>query len=191
MWYDERLVTSGLFTVTSKTYGICFWITVVYNYSLVLAGSVILLRRLFVGTPLYRSQAISLIFAVLLPLLWNAIYIFSLVPLPRKDLTPVMFAFSGLAIAIGLLRFKLFTAVPFARKYIIEHLGNGVVVFDINNRLLEANPAAMKILGLGKTDIGNQIEELPLPLHLTEKLTVIRHGNTEIGLECFRRRADI
>ena len=160
MWYNEHLGTTGSFTITIKTYGVFFWISLAYNYMLLIGGTIILLRRLFTGTRLYTGQAISLLIAVLLPLLWNVIYIFDLFSLPRKDLTPVMFAASGIAISLGVVRFQLLKAVPFARKFIIENMGDGIMVFNMRHRLLEANPAALAILEADRTIIGKGIEQL-------------------------------
>jgi PAS domain S-box-containing protein len=160
MWYDEHLATSGPFTVTVKTYGPFFWVALAHNYILIVSGVVVLLRRLFRGTHLYTGQAISLLIAVVLPLAWNIIYVFDLLPLPRKDLTPVMFAASGIAISLGVVRFQLLKAVPFARKFIIEHMGDGIMVFNMRHRLLEANPAALAILEADRNIIGKGIEQL-------------------------------
>jgi PAS domain S-box-containing protein len=171
MWSNAHLVTSGQFTVTAKTYGPLFWAALVYNYLLILTGSVILLRRLFVGTRLYTRQAAALIVAVILPWIWNIIYVFQLMPLPRKDLTPVMFAISGAAVALGLLRFHLFTTIPFAREFIVRQLRDAVFIFDIRNNVVEANPAALRIAGTDQQIVGKKPEELlslsPLFKHLT------------------------
>jgi hypothetical protein len=59
MWSNEYLTTSGLFTITAKTYGIGFWIAYAYNYILVIAAAFLLIRRLFIGTRLYAGQAFS------------------------------------------------------------------------------------------------------------------------------------
>jgi len=180
MWSNEHLRISGPFLVTAKTYGPFFWGALTYNYILIVAGTVILMRRLFVGIPLYTGQAVSLIVAVSLPLVWNIIYVFNLVPLPRKDLTPVMFAISGIAIALGLMRFRLFTAIPFAHKFIIQQLSNGVFVFDIHNRLLEANPAALKILGVDKSIVGKGLEDLLSLSPVFEYLSSQKSGRVDL-----------
>ncbi len=182
MWFDEHLVTTGPFTVTAKTYGSFLWIAFAYSYILIITGVIILIRRLFVGVPLYKGQAISLIVAASLPLIWNFIYLFNLVPLPRKDLTPVMFAISGIAIALGLMRFQLFTAVPFARKFLIHQLSVGILVFDVRYRLLEVNPAALKIIGMDKNIIGKGIEHLPLLSPVLERLFSTGSGRVELPL---------
>lgn len=169
MWYNEYLSTSGDFLITIKTYGVFFWIAVAYNYSLIISGAIILVRRLFVGTPLYTGQAVSLIIVVVLPFIWNILYVFNLVPIPRKDLTPVMFSISAVVMVLGLMRFRIFLAVPFARQFLIQQMSDGLLVFDKHHRLLEANPAALKVLGLSRNFIGKKIDDplsIPLPEHL-------------------------
>jgi PAS domain S-box-containing protein len=182
MWSDEHLSISGPFLVTIKTYGPVFWLALTYNYLLILAGGVVLLRRLFVGAPLYTGQAVALIVAVCLPWLWNIIYVFDLVPIAHKDLTPVMFAVSGIAITLGLIRFRLFTTVPFARNFIIQQMSDGVLVFDVHNCLVEANPMTLKMLGVGKNIIGERLEDL-LPLSpLFGRLSSSKSGRDELAL---------
>ena len=162
MWSNEHLVTSGLFTVTAKNYGPFFWVAITYSYVLIAIGSIILVRRLFVGLPFYIGQAISLLIAVTFPCVWSVISIFKLVPLPRVELTPVMFAVSGLAIALGLMRFKLFTLIPFAHNFLIRQLKDCIMVFDRNHHLVEANSPALVALGMDKTWIEKKMENISL-----------------------------
>jgi PAS domain S-box-containing protein len=182
MWYNVHWIQSGPFTVIAKTYGTFFWIALAHNYLLVLAGAGILVRRLFIGTPLYTGQAVSLIVAVSLPLIWNIIYVFNLVPLPRKDLTPVMFAVSGIAIVFGLMRFRLFTVVPFARKFLIQQLRDGIMVFDADNRLIDINPAAAEILALNKYAVGRTAGNLSESFPTLEYVLSNESDVTEVPL---------
>jgi PAS domain S-box-containing protein len=171
MWSNPHLDASGPFTITAKNYGPFFWVALAHNYLLIILGSIVLLRRLFVGTPLYARQAYAIIAAVSLPWIWNIIYVFNLVSLPRKDLTPIMFAISGFAITLGLLRYHLFTTIPFAREFIVRQLRDAVFIFDARNTLVEANTIAIKISGTDKPIIGKKLEDLvsvsPLFTHLT------------------------
>ncbi|MDD5126681.1 MAG: histidine kinase N-terminal 7TM domain-containing protein [Dehalococcoidales bacterium] len=177
MWYDAHLATTGSFTVTVKTYGIFFWIALAYNYTLIVTGVFILIRRLFVGIPLYTRQGISLVVAISLPLIWNIIFVFDLLPLPRKDLTPVTFAISGLIIIIGVMRLQLFRAIPFVRELIVQQVSSGVLAFNNDGRLLEANQAALRIFGESKGIIGKPLEQL---LSLSPVLKNLR-SNVEGG----------
>lgn len=170
MWSDEHLIISEPFIVTAKTYRTFFWVALAHNYILIISGIIILLYRLLTGTPLYKGQAISLMVAVSVPLIWNAIYVFNLLPLPRKDLTPVAFAISGIAIAFGLMRYQLFTAVPFARKFLIQQLGEGVLAIDMHNIVLEVNNTALSIFGLDNAIVGKNVYDFPQFSPVLEKL---------------------
>lgn len=183
IWSNLQLTTSGAFTITTKEYGPFFWVAFVHNYLLIILGSIILLRRLFVGTPLYTKQALSLVIAVLLPLVWNVIYVFDLIEGPHKDLTPAMFAFSGIALVLGLSRFHLFTTVPFAREFIIQQMKDSVFIFDTRQYLVEANPAAIKISGLDKRIIGKKIDELVLLSPLFANFTGVDGSCEEINID--------
>ncbi len=180
MWSNERLVASGPFIVTAKTYGPLFWAAVAYHYTLVAAGTIILMRRLFIGTSMYYKQAIALLVAVSLPLVWNDIYIFNLVPLPRKDLTPVMFAASGMAIAFGLMRFQFFRAVPMAHQFVIQQLSDGILVFDIFNRLVAANPAALRMAGVSREVVARELKDVAHLSSLLEQVASAEFGRADL-----------
>lgn len=183
MWSDEHLITSGAFVTTTKTYGAFFWIAYVHNYVLMFAGAVILIRRLFVGTPLYTGQVVSLIVATGLPLIWNFIYVFRVLDLPRKDLTPAMFAISAFAITLGLLRFRLFQVVPFAHKFIIRQLNDGILVFDNNNHLVEANPVALDVIGGDGGVIGQTLAEFASISPLLERISSMKFSMVEVPVK--------
>ena len=130
MWSNEHLSTSGTFTITVKDYGPLFWPAIANNYLLILGGIFVLLRRLFNGPPLYCNQPIALVIASVLPLIGNAFFLLRVGDIPHKDLTPVSFALSGLAIALGFWRFHLFRAVPFSREIIVGRLQDGIFIFS-------------------------------------------------------------
>ena len=147
MRYNIRLDRSGPFSVVAKTYGMWFWVNAAYSYGLLLLGTVILLQVLFRPPRLYRGQAAALLVGALAPWLGNALYISGLSPIPRLDVTPCAFAISGLAIAWGLLRFRLLDIAPMARGAVIEGMGDGTILLDGENRVLDVNPAAQRIIG--------------------------------------------
>lgn len=186
MWSNEHLEMSGSLTVTGKTYGPMFWAGIMYNYVVTLAGTFLLVRRLFVGTPLFFGQALSLAVAAGLPVVWNVVFVFDIGNLPRKDLTPAMFAFSGLALALGVMRFRLLAAVPFARKFIVEQMRDGVFAFDTVGRLLEANPAALRITGAGKGIIGKELVDIQAISPVFAFLSPFKNGRVEIPLTVSR-----
>ena len=186
MWSNAQLVTYGDFLLTERTYGALAWVVVSYCYFLILVGAVVMLRRLFVGIPLYIGQAVSLTVAVALPVIGNIVYIlnvYDLLSMPQKNLTPIMFAFSGIAITLGVTRFRLLSTIPFARKFIFQQLHDGVFIFDIHHRLVEANPAAIKMLSEIRNVIGKKLQDLLNISPVFECLSPVKFGRIELHLD--------
>ena len=156
MWQGRHLETSGPLIMIAKTYGLWFWIHTSYSYLLILLGTFILVRRLFRRPRLFRKQAVTLLICATIPLVWNVLYIFHLAPIYRVDLTPSAFVISGLAMAWGLFRFRLFDIIPLARDTVIEGMSDGVIVLDAQNRFIDINPAAQRIIGYSLSDVIGQ-----------------------------------
>jgi len=156
MYHGRHLDTSGPFTIISKTYGPWFWIAMTNNYLLMSYGMFLLIQRLFRPPSLYHRQSIALLICVIVPLAWNVMYIFDLTALYHVDLTPSALVISGLAIAWGLFRVRLFDIIPLARDIVVEGMSDGVIVLDTENRLVDLNRAAERIVGLTPSEVIGQ-----------------------------------
>ena len=78
-------------------------------------------------------------------------------PLPDLkylDINVFMAPIWGVGIAWAMFRYRLLELAPIARDSVIEHLSEGVVVVDDRGRLVDANPAALKIFGWDELPIG-------------------------------------
>src|SRR5258708_24875679 len=146
--YNIRWNTSGSFATLSETFGVWYWIDIVYSYLLLLLGAILicmLIQALMRSAHLYVGQAGALLLAVLAPSLGNALTIFGLSPFPKLDLTPVAFTISGLAVASSLFRFRLLDLLPVAREAVIESMHDAVIVLDERDRVVDLNPAAQRL----------------------------------------------
>ena len=184
MRYNIRLDTSGPFSVVAKTYGIWFWVNAAYSYGLLFLGTVILLQVLFRSSRLYRGQTVALLIGTLAPWVGNVLYISGFSPIPRLDVTPGAFAVSGLAVAWGLLRFRLLDIVPMAREAIIEGMGDGVIVLDAQNRIVDVNTAAQRIIGRTASEAIGQSGDRVIPYlpGLVQDRRQAKEVETEIAL---------
>ncbi|MDD5700661.1 MAG: histidine kinase N-terminal 7TM domain-containing protein [Dehalococcoidales bacterium] len=191
MWYDAFLEPFGEFTVQLKTYGFWFWIHTLYSYALLISGLVIIGKRLFYPGNIYRKQIIVLLVSVILPLIWNIIYIFRAAPTYHIDMTPTAFMVSGVIIALGLFRYQILKIVPIARKNVVENMEDGVIVLDRENRILDVNRAAENIIGYPV----RQLIGKPVGLSLTRHPDLLRQiqentggSHAEIAIESDNRR---
>ncbi len=145
-------------------YGYGPWIAVHlgYSYVMVFAGAVVLIRAIVRFPHLYRQQAGALLIGSILPLVGNVVYVFAN-PIPGLDWTPIAFALTGLILAWTILRFRLFDLVPVARDTLIENMGSGVLVLDTQDRIVDINPAAHRMLGISATSAVGQNVQAALP----------------------------
>lgn len=155
------LDASGPYTVITKTYGPWFWAWVGYSYLLLLAGSILLIRTAVRQRGPYRSQAVAMLVAALLPWLGNLLYITGLSPLSRVDLTPIAFGLSTLVLAWALFRYHLLDLAPVARDAVFAHMSDAVLVLDAAHRLVDLNPAAERVIQWPASEaIGQRMERL-------------------------------
>ena len=163
---DVSLDASGPFPVLGKTYGPWFWAHSVYSYLLVLLAIALLVEVVLRAPPFHRGQALALLAGLLLPVTWNILYVSGLSPIPRVDVSPVIFGLSGVVVVWGLVRFRLFDLVPVARDKVVEGLADGVITLDAEGRIVDLNPAAREVFDwqlprMVGCDVGRAFEPWP------------------------------
>jgi signal transduction histidine kinase len=143
LWTDVKIVEGTNQSV--YYYGPWFWINVIYEYSLLTSGIVILIISTFRAFSIHRSQFWILIIGTILPFIASISYIFKLTPGINLDPTPISFILSGIVVAISLFRFRIFSIMPIARQQAINILSIGLVIVDNLNRIVDANPYFLEI----------------------------------------------
>lgn len=181
---QPELDTSGTVPMLNPTYGAGFWVHVVYSYLLLLIGTFLLAQALRRSPYLYRGQVVALLVGAAAPWVGNALHIFNLSPFPHLDLTPFAFTVTGLALAWGFFRFRLLEIVPVAHEAIIQSMGDGVIVLNAQNRIVDLNPTAQNVIGYTATEIIGQPAERVLSDRpdLIERYRDVVEAQTEITL---------
>ncbi|MFA4824078.1 MAG: histidine kinase N-terminal 7TM domain-containing protein [Methanoregula sp.] len=157
-FYQESL---GGSVIWIYEHGPLFWIHIAYCYILALIALVLAAGRLFAPTGLYRRQTMLLVCAACIPALCNMTYVFRLAPFPDYDLTPIAFLIAGLILAVGILRYQLFSTVPVAYSLVFSTMRDGVIVANGKNLVIDLNPAAEQITGVSSHDaIGRTVAEV-------------------------------
>jgi PAS domain S-box-containing protein len=138
-----------------------FWVHAVYSYLLIIASIYYLVQAVMQSPPFYRGQPTVLLMAVLIPVAFNVPYIAGYDVLQGYDPTSLLFTFSGIVTAYGLFRFRLFSILPAARATLIENLSEGIVVLDLQGRVVDINTMGQRITGWPATQtIGRHTSEL-------------------------------
>jgi signal transduction histidine kinase len=185
MWYGRHLEINGPFINVAKSYGPWFWLHTSYSYALIAMGMLTIARRLIRRPYLYRKQSLALIAVVLVPLISNVLYVFGLLSIYDIDFTPSAFTISGLIMMWGLFRSRLFDVVPIAYESIMEASGDGIVILDVNNRVIDMNRTAEIILDIPVSRaVGNPYAEVfRNQPELTEMVSGFTEDASEISVQ--------
>jgi signal transduction histidine kinase len=158
-------------------HGIWFYLAIIYNHSLVLAGTWNVYQVLRVAPKEQQSRSKALLIGALIPTLGSLLYVVGLSPLVGEDLTPVFLTITGIIYLLTVLRFRLFDVRRVARAAIIDNMRDGMLIIDEKNRLVDVNPSALQLLDVSRTiidqDINFSLGQYPLILE------IIQHPQTQ------------
>jgi diguanylate cyclase (GGDEF)-like protein len=133
--------------VPAVNYGPAFWVCVVLCYAQLPGPFYMLARSWLRGSSLQRRQLSTLLLASLLSLVSDVSYLYAQLHFDRPfDFTPLGFAASGVLFLYSLRRQGLFQLLPVARELVMETMVDGVVVVDMEDRVVDLNPAAWDLV---------------------------------------------
>ena len=157
--FNFRVVMVDSFAVLLVDHGPLFWLYVFYSYIILLTMTIIMLQAFFRSYQTYRDQIWVLIVAALAPWIGNALYNFGISP--NFDLTSMGFSLGGLLIVWSIFRYGFLDLVPVARETVVEKMADGMIVLNLQSRIVDLNPAAEIILGCPVNKaIGAKIEKI-------------------------------
>jgi len=131
----------------SYNHGPIYYAVTVYGLAVTLIASIRLLTVIALIRSIHGVQSAAIVVAVLLP--WTAHIAYSAAPaaLPGVD-SSVTFAFTSAILFLAMFKCNLLDAVPVPRSVLVEELGDGIIVLDQQSRVVEINPAALRLLGV-------------------------------------------
>ena len=148
---DDGMIFSG---------GPWFYVNVVYSYGLMLAGAILLGSAYVHAQDFYRRQMRVMLAGALLPWVVNILMLFGWNPLPGLDLTPIAFTATGLLITYGFFGYRLMDLVPVARDVLVETLDEGLLVLDMQGRVVDINVRALALASPMDNPIGKPVGEV-------------------------------
>jgi len=153
VWTDFTPGPAGLNAVVYG-HGPAFYVLIIAIYVYMLAGSVLLIGSAIRSPVVQRRQSIMVLLAATVPLVCAVLYAIGITPIPGLNLPPLSFAAAGAVLAVGVVPLRLFKLIPVAREQLIEGMSDGILVLDADRRIVDVNPAARKLLDLGRRIIG-------------------------------------
>jgi PAS domain S-box-containing protein len=152
VWTAITIDHTGPFLATVPQRGPWFWVhsAATYGYILVGMGLFIVFSR---SATLFRRQGLIILISSAIPLVGNALHLMGAIPVPGLDPGAFGFALSAGLVALGLFRYRMLDVVPVAQRMVLDHLHDGVIVFDPYGRIVDLNPAARRMLGLAEGEL--------------------------------------
>jgi PAS domain S-box-containing protein len=141
--------------------GPLFWPHLLYNNALVWAATILLVVTLSRLSGLYRRQSAVLVAAILLPIVLNLLFNLRVGPFRQVDLTPFAFVLTTAVLVWGVYQFSLLDLRPVARSQIFRTISDPVLVLDPDGRVLDANPAAGRLVERPVAEaVGQPVDQL-------------------------------
>jgi PAS domain S-box-containing protein len=125
-----------------------------------LMGSFILVTGFLGSVRMHRWQIMLAVFSSLFPWIGNLIYISGLSPIEHLDLTPFFFTISALLFTISLFRFRLVQILPIAQQTVFESQADGLLVLDLQDNIVDMNPAARTQIPYEGDPLGKPIAQV-------------------------------
>ena len=132
--------------------------TVVTAYPAIIVSLILLGQFLISSRNIYRGQTALILLAVLFTIGGNVAFEAGFSPHPGLNLTSVFFGVEVILIALALFRFDFLSVEPLAPDIVLEEMDDPVMVLDESNQLIDANPAADRLLD-GQISVGTSIDQ--------------------------------
>jgi len=174
----------GNYQIMEVVRGDWFWVNTAYSY-IVLFGSFILLGMSYRNAnSFFKRQYMMILLGSIIPFVLSIYTQTKNTAFKDIDFAPIAFGISSVIYAYVIFRHQFMDLIPVARGQLIENMSDGVVVLDVQGRIVDINPAmenfleASPSLFLGK----NISEALNIWNNSTEHLLTGLDTRTELRL---------
>ena len=149
------LTKTGIALIPSPWY----WINASYSDGLMILALILLTQTFLHKTTQYLLQSVMIGIGVLIPILIKIINLAINLPVPNLELPLFSFCITGALLVFAIYRFNLINITPIPRDVILETLSDGWMVVDMNDRIVDMNPAAETLLGVSREETFGQPAE--------------------------------
>jgi len=145
-----------------------------YQYLLYGLTVLLLTNSLYAAHPVFRRGYSLLIIGMILPMAGSVVYVLHIPPFAVFNPTPVLLIVTAVTYVVTFTRRKILDIRPIAREQVLDHLNEGVIVFDLENRLVDFNRGARNLFPeLKPESIGEPFREI-LPRQIPNNVRTVR-----------------
>jgi PAS domain S-box-containing protein len=147
LYWTSYGVSEDLPRVFLPQRGPAYWASLVVVYGMVLVSCILLVTHYAHSWRASRAEAAAVLLGITLPVTTGIMDVLRISLIGHMQMTPFAFSFSALAFSWGILHRGLWSLGPVARSRIVDRMGDGVLVVDVEGRVVDANNAARRFLG--------------------------------------------
>ena len=136
----ESVIKNG-FHIMEVTRGGWFWVNAVYSYAIILFSCGLLIRSYQTANSLFKRQYMMVLLGSIIPFILSIYTQIKNSAFDSLDFAPISFGISGIIYAYAIFRHQFLDLIPIARGRLIENMSDGVLVLDIQGRIVDINPA--------------------------------------------------
>jgi diguanylate cyclase (GGDEF)-like protein len=163
MWSGiEPFQLDGYFLARWR-HGPWFIVYAAYTYLSFLGGAALTLGSFVHYRKFYSRQSPWVICGLASPFMASLLYLLRPFPGLVKDFTPLGYAVAALLFYVALFHGNLFSQAVIGRDQVVERLEEGILAFGGDGLLSDANPSAMRMLGLREESLGRPIADILSP----------------------------
>jgi diguanylate cyclase (GGDEF)-like protein/PAS domain S-box-containing protein len=129
------------FMIVDLVRGPWYSVNIIYSYALIGIGFFVLSQCALRWSPIYLNQYRLILIGSLLPWAASAYSEFHFSHWHGLDLAPLMFGLSGIIYVFAIMHTHFMDLIPIARSHLIENMRDGILVLDVQNRIVDINPA--------------------------------------------------
>jgi PAS domain S-box-containing protein len=163
MWTAPGLDLRNPYLPLKPSYGLIYWACMAYLGALIMSGSFLILKNVARRQNFRRWEPWTLILAAVMPLLVAFFEVsgFTASADLSVGMTPFFSGIGSVVLIWSLPRFHLQKVIPVARDTVFERIGDGVVVLNMQNRVVDLNPAAERLAGTTSSEaLGMPVEQI-------------------------------
>jgi PAS domain S-box-containing protein len=128
----------------------------VYSNLVILSASIMLITAMFKANNFQRKRYGALLAGASLPWVTYVLYLAGLTP-DGRDVGPFALVFTAIVVVYQLYQLKIFNILPVARARVFQAINSGIIVLETNQRIVDINPQALKILNVSSSPVGDSI----------------------------------
>lgn len=160
LWTDYRYSEVGDNTAIFEPGPAYVW-SIITGYGMIMVIVVSLWQASIHGSALSRRQARLLFWASLVPVAGNLAYLLQSSRFKGIDWSSITFSAAAILFLMALYGTRLLDLAPIARDKLVNSLKDGMIVLDTQNRIIEINLPAIRLLGGSETAlIGKRLAEV-------------------------------